>query len=100
MSSDYSINGYTWKCSDGASTTDVWAASPEADAALKPVMQKLRELEQLGSHKGNLFRPAFSYNFPGYPRHHPINLAAFPHAHGRFRHALDRAGLRISDAFA
>jgi mannose-6-phosphate isomerase-like protein (cupin superfamily) len=78
MASDYSVNGYKWKCSDGAATTDVWAASPEAGAALKPVMQKLRELEQLGSYKGNLFKPAFTYNFPGYPRHHPINLAAFP----------------------
>ena len=78
MSSDYSIKGYTWKCADGAATADVWANSPEANAALTPVMQKLRELEKLTSYKGNLFRPAFSYNFPGYPRHHPINLAAFP----------------------
>jgi len=78
MSNDYKIKGYTWKCSDGAATTDVWAASKEAGAALKPVMEKLRELEKLGKYKGNLFRPAFSYNFPGYPRHHPINLAAFP----------------------
>ena len=77
MGSDYTVGGYTWKCSDGAATTDVWAQSPEAGAALKPVMEKLRELEKLGSYKGNLWKPAFTYNFPGYPRHHPINLAAF-----------------------
>ena len=47
MSSDYSIKGYTWKCADGAATADVWANSPEASAALSPVMQKLRELEKL-----------------------------------------------------
>lgn len=78
MTSDYSIKGYTWKCADGAATADIWANSPDANAALTPVMQKLRELEKLTSFKGNLFRPAFSCNFPGYPRHHPINLAAFP----------------------
>ena len=65
--SDYSIKGYTWKCADGAATADVWANSPEANAALTPVMDKLRELEKLTSYKGNLFKPAFSYNFPGYP---------------------------------
>lgn len=78
MSSDYTVKGHTWKCHDGAATMDVWAASPEAAAAMKPVMEKMRELEKLGAHKGNLFKPVFTYNFPGYPRHHPINLAAFP----------------------
>lgn len=78
MSSDYQLKGHTWKCSDGASTVDVWKNSPEANAAVQPTMDKLRELEKLGSNKGNLFKPAFSYNFPGYPRHHPINLSAFP----------------------
>ena len=78
MSSDYSLNGYKWRCADGNATADVWNNSPEAQNALKPVMQNLRELEKLTNHKGNLFKPAFTYNFPGYPRHHPINLAAFP----------------------
>ena len=78
MASDYSFRGYTWRCSDGAETSDVWRDSPQAGAATEPVMEKLRELERLASYKGNLFRPAFTYNFHGYPRHHPINLAAFP----------------------
>ena len=78
MASDYSFGEFTWKCSDGAATADVWQSSPEAEAATKPVMEKLRELAKLASYKGNLFQPAFTYNFPGYPRHHPINLAAFP----------------------
>jgi len=80
MASDqsYSFKGFSWTCADGAETTNVWAESPEARAATAPVMQKLRELEKLGSFKGNLFKPAFTYNFKGYPRHHPINLAAFP----------------------
>ena len=78
MSDDYTVKGYTWKCHDGAKTVDVWESSPEAKAAMTPVMEKMRELEKLGAHKGNLFKPAFTYNFPGYPRHHPINLAAFP----------------------
>jgi mannose-6-phosphate isomerase-like protein (cupin superfamily) len=78
MPSDYEAGRYTWKCSDGAETVDVWKASREAEAATRPAMQKLRELEQLGSYKGNLFKPAFTYHFKGYPRHHPINLAAFP----------------------
>jgi mannose-6-phosphate isomerase-like protein (cupin superfamily) len=78
MPDDYTLKGYTWKCHDGAKTMDVWAASPEAAAAMRPVMTKMRELEKLGANKGNLFKPVFTYNFPGYPRHHPINLAAFP----------------------
>jgi len=78
MSSDYSVKGYTWKCSDGAATVDVWKQSEQAREATGPVMQKLRELEKMARYKGNLFKPAFSYHFPGYPRHHPINLAAFP----------------------
>ena len=77
----YSFKGFAWKCADGAETTDVWEQSPEARAATAPVMEKLRELEKMGSFKGNLFKPAFTYNFPGYPRHHPINLAAFPQRH-------------------
>ncbi|MHC4873777.1 MAG: hypothetical protein ACYTFY_18175, partial [Planctomycetota bacterium] len=77
-SSNYSMGQFTWKCADGAETTDVWKESPEAQAATAPVMEKLQELEKLGSYKGNLFKPAFTYNFKGYPRHHPINLAAFP----------------------
>jgi mannose-6-phosphate isomerase-like protein (cupin superfamily) len=77
----YSFGTFTWKCADGAETAAVWDESPEAAAATGPVMAKLRELEKLGSFKGNLFKPAFSYNFPGYPRHHPINLAAFPQRH-------------------
>ncbi len=76
--SDYSIKGYKWRCSDGAATADVWGQSPKAEAATRIVMEKLRELEKLASFKGNLFKPVFTYNFPGYPRHHPINLAAFP----------------------
>jgi mannose-6-phosphate isomerase-like protein (cupin superfamily) len=82
--SDYSIKGYSWKCSDGAETTDVWKASPAARAATRPVTKKLRELERMASFKGNLFKPAFTYNFKGYPRHHPINLAAFPQRHVDF----------------
>ena len=78
MASDYSIAEYTWKCADGAETTEVWKESPEAEAATRPVMETLRALEGMASFKGNLFKPAFTYNFPGYPRHHPINLAAFP----------------------
>lgn len=78
MASDYSMKGYTWKCSDGTATVDVWAQSRQAQAVLQPVKDKLRELQKFGSYKGNLFRPVFSYPFPGYPRHHPINLAAFP----------------------
>lgn len=77
----YSFQGFSWQCADGAETARVWDESPEAAAATGPVMEKLRELERLGSYKGNLFKPAFSYNFPGYPRHHPINLAAFPQRH-------------------
>ena len=67
MASDYSIQGYSWKCSDSAETTNVWKDSPEAAAATRPVMEKLRELEGMASFKGNLFRPVFSYNFRGYP---------------------------------
>ncbi len=84
MASDYSIKGYTGKCADGVETVDVWKASPEAAAATRPVMEKRRELEGTASFKGNLFRPVFSYNFSGYPRHHPINLAAFPQRHVDF----------------
>jgi len=84
MASDYSIQGYSWKCSDSAETTNVWKDSPEAAAATRPAMEKLRELEGMASFKGNLFRPVFSYNFRGYPRHHPINLAAFPQRHVDF----------------
>ena len=80
----HSFQEFSWKCADGAETTDVWAESAEAQAATQPVMDKLRELEKLGSHKGNLFKPAFSYKFEGYPRHHPINLAAFPQRHVDF----------------
>lgn len=84
MQSDYSFGKYTWSCADGAATVDVWKASQEAEAATKPVMEKLREMEKFGAYKGNLFRPVFSYNFQGYPRHHPINLAAFPQRHVDF----------------
>jgi mannose-6-phosphate isomerase-like protein (cupin superfamily) len=84
MGDDYSFQGYSWKCADGAATVEVWEQSTEARAATEPVREKLRELEALGSYKGNLFRPAFTYDFPGYPRHHPINLAAFPQRHVDF----------------
>jgi mannose-6-phosphate isomerase-like protein (cupin superfamily) len=90
MSSDYSFGPYTWKCTDGADTTEVWRISAEARAATGPVMAKLRELESHGGYKGNLFKPAFTYHFPGYPRHHPINLAAFPQRHVDFdMHSID-----------
>lgn len=53
-------------------------------------MEKLRELEGMASFKGNLFKPVFSYHFKGYPRHHPINLAAFPQRHVDFdMHSID-----------
>lgn len=90
MSGNYTFGKYHWRCSDGAETTDVWADSPEAEAAVKPTMEKLRELEKMASFKGNLFKPAFTYNFKGYPRHHPINLAAFPQRHVDFdMHSID-----------
>jgi mannose-6-phosphate isomerase-like protein (cupin superfamily) len=84
MADNYSFGGYSWKCSDGAATVEVWRQGAEADKAVQPVMRKLRELEGMASFKGNLFKPAFSYPFPGYPRHHPINLAAFPQRHVDF----------------
>jgi hypothetical protein len=81
MASDHSIKGHSWKSSDGAETTEVWEQGPEAAAATRPVMDKLRELEGMASFKGNLFKPVFSCNFTGYPRHPPVNLAAFPQRH-------------------
>ncbi|MHB9026352.1 MAG: cupin domain-containing protein [Armatimonadota bacterium] len=84
MASDYAIGEYTWRCADGAATVEVFADSPQAAAATRPVMEALKTLEGLASFKGNLFKPAFPYNFPGYPRHHPINLAAFPQRHVDF----------------
>ena len=87
---NYSFEDFSWKCADGAETTDVWAESLEAQKATAPVMKKLRELEKLGSYKGNLFKPVFTYNFKGYPRHHPINLSAFPQRNVDFdMHSID-----------
>lgn len=90
MGSDYSIGNFTWKCSDGAETADVWKESPEAMDVTARTMKKLKEMEKFACFKGNLFNPVFTYNFKGYPRHHPINLSAFPQRHIDFdMHSID-----------